>query len=937
MIELYLVNQTTRDQAKDYRLYHHRVMDVQYDVCITNGQHHPMQFSLAPREYQYEPLREVDGYGHACALIRVGQNHLRTEFMPTVHQPWIDTPSAQDVGMAQEPEFKLLSRDPLPLLNALIDAMKRYRGTWRDEVAALERQKDPRAQAAADDLAMFEDEIFRAEQGMAALREDAELMRAFQLMNETMLRAVQAQRKPFQAWRLFQIGFLLTQLPAIQERLDTQTATRPSPEAAEFADVLHFATGGGKTEAYLGIILVSILYQRLRGRRYGVSAWMRFPLRMLSVQQFQRLAYVIGQANEIKAREGLAGHPFTIGYYTGRGTPNRISSTFGEYAATYLPRIAEDPDAAQRFRFVNHCPHCSNPVRVDIRPETFRIAHVCTNAECWSNHLAPTGDYREGIRGELGIYISDEECYRYLPTALVGTLDKLAVLGPNPRFPNFFGTARYFCPDHGFSVESSCRGPVVQKNAKGWGEMGTCPNNSRTSTVRTVPVAPLIDPGFPLLINDELHLLGEDLGNFDAHYETVLAHLQRTAPGGLPPKVLAATATIRKFEHHIQHLYLLRGRRFPSGGMHLEESFYKRRRKAADETPLYRRTHVGLLPLSTVVDRVPSVVCDANEHYQALVRQMLAELTEDPSGAAARMGFAAGDGADIAEHLHDALRLSLVYAVRTTHADLAMRLFGENAAALRARGEPEPVFHRLDGQVDLGEIQEVVEKVERDDPDDPLDEIVATSVVSHGVDLARLNIVLFTGWPSSTSEYLQASSRSGRTHPGMVLVGLSYTKMFEASVFSNFTAFHHFIERLIETVPINRYAPNVLERTLPGAFNALVLNWVPRQPWGAGLRHEALSLSEALNSDSSAIPDFTEELVRAFRFDQARALGVFNSQQLDAAEAQLRDQARRMVGYFRRVADRHAKKRVSEVLAKLGGYPPTGQQPADSSSVKNGS
>lgn len=920
LAELFLVNHTQRDVAEWYRLYEHRVMDVHFETRVTRGRHRPMRFALQPHEYRYEPLAEIDGYGQMCALERRGENHLATNTFPTYEQPWIETPSAADIGISAPLAFSDLAKDPLGTAHEIVAAMNRYLSEWDRRVAAMHQAGHPGAAHAEQDRERFADERDRVERGLRLLEGDPVILRAFKLMNETMGAAVEVQGKPFREWRLFQFVFILTQIAAIYERFDPALQS----ETAEYgyADVLWFPTGGGKTEAYLGLIALALFYQRLKGRTYGVGAWMRFPLRMLSVQQFQRLAYVVGQANRIKVREGIGGYPFTIGYYTGEGTPNYVSNTSSYAVANYLPRLVEHPQWETRLRFVNRCPYCNNDVTVQADIPRFRIKHVCTNRDCWSHTGVPSGLEGEGIRGELGMFVSDEECYRYLPSVLVGTLDKLAVIGHNSAFQNFFGAVTHYCPDHGFLAEGRCKNRTVTRTAAGWSEPVQCPNSTRSEPKQTLRVPALADPGFPLLINDELHLLREDLGNFDAHYETLLAHVQTGWPGGRPPKLLAATATIRDYEHHVHHLYLRHARRFPAPGVDRDNSFYTRIRKDHETgTPLVRRTYIGVIPVGTGIRMAERVAGDANESYQDLIDAALAGLRADPETEAGTLGFAQERADDLARHIEAHQRLSLVYATRMVTADYINRRFDEVNQARREHGLAERAYERLDGQTPLGKIQDVIERIERDVKTDPCHEVVATSVVSHGVDLERLNMEFFGAWPPSTAEYLQASSRSGRVHPGIILVALSYAKLFEATVFAHFVAYHSFIERLVESVPINRFAPNVLERTLPGIVHALLLNWARRQPWGADIRREARTVRDALERPG-AFDQLVAEAVSALCFDDAERLGAFDPAVLKQAREQAREEAERLVGKLRGLPARFYKDMVSEVLRRLYGHGP---------------
>lgn len=699
---------------------------------------------------------------------------------------------------------------------------------------------DERSVAIADSQA-FSAEISLIKDGIALLRQDADLLQSFIWMNEAMSRAIKLQGKSFKGWHLFQLGFILTQIRSIYERhAQVDSATN----SWDYADVLWFATGGGKTEAYLGIISMAMLYARKSGREYGVTAWMRFPLRMLSVQQFQRLSYVMAQSNIIREREKLEGWPFTIGYYTGGGTPNAISSSYEELH--FLPLMTEEK--LRELRFISDCPYCGqiDSVQVTRNLAKARISHVCSNQHCWSNTAASAGNLGQGIRGEIGIYISDEETYRFLPTVLVGTVDKLAVISHNQRFANFFGAARYYCPEHGFSQTSICEHKRIVKEADSF-KANPCGNNTRSSMVKVANIAAMRDPGISFAIQDELHLLRESLGNFDAHYESLLSTLQ-SYHGGKPPKILAATATIKEFESHIHHLYLKRARRFPSPGINQGESFYARKAvNPANDEPLIRRWFAGILPIGRG-NVAMQAVAEVSAKYLDQVDEWREALIKDDARLMNRLGIDTSKTGDVLAYIEKNLNADLIYA-NSKRNILEVQRFLDEKSGERIE---ERTSILLDGNTRLDRILNAIHHVENKLPSDTCRTLVATSVVSHGVDIAELNFMVMAGWPKSTAEYIQASARSGRVHPGIVMCVLSSKQLFESGVFMNFNDMHLFLDKLVDSVPINRFAPNVLDRTLPGILSAVILNWGRQQSWGGDLNRNVKPLVTALQSTAGA-------------------------------------------------------------------------------------
>ncbi|MEJ2041961.1 MAG: helicase C-terminal domain-containing protein [Reinekea sp.] len=418
--------------------------------------------------------------------------------------------------------------------------------------------------------------------------------------------------------------------------------------------------------------------------------------------------------------------------------------------------------------------------------------------------------------------MSDEEVYRYLPTVLVGTIDKLSVIGHNKRFKALLGYSPFFCPNHGFTFQSKCEHRVIGRDDTGVPLSEPCGNNTRTSAVRVIPSPPSMKAGISFILQDELHLLKENTGNFDAHYESTMRALQ-IANGAREPKILSATATIKGYEDHIHHLYQKHARRFPSPGMKQGESFYSRAEINDQGEPLIQRWYAGVLPIGSgrVMQRSAAL---ASDKFLSLIDDWLRELRVDPASLCEFVGIQPGQVDLFIKYIETFLNTCLIYS----------NSMNDNTDIHRALDEFQEgkgrVYEHLDGNSTLEEIQNIIHQVERKEPDNPFRQIVATSVVSHGVDIHRLNFMVMAGWPKSISEYLQASARAGRVEPGIVLNVLNSKTLYQSHVFLDFQDYHRFMDRMVETVPVNRFAPNLPERTLPGVVNAAILNWLVQQP-----------------------------------------------------------------------------------------------------------
>jgi len=916
LLEIYLQNNTDPLVGRTYGLMRPCLLDVEFDANLTEGRQHDVPHRLQPEDYRYQLEDGVAGYGVTCAVEKVSDQRFRTNSMPLFAQARVDAPTPAEVGMPMEASFELLKEKPLQVLDGFLAALKNYNAVWDAVDDELEKAgKVAELFAVRADRKDYEREVKLIADGVDLLRTHEDLMRCFCWMNEAMGNAIRLQGKSFKGWHLFQLGFILTQIRAVYER---HALAHERQGVSQFADVLWFSTGGGKTEAYLGIIVFAMLYGRIRGRQYGTTAWMRFPLRMLSAQQFQRLSYVVAQAEMLRCREEIKGHPFTVGYYTGSGTPGRISRSDAKGTDIWLPEV--DNEQLERYRFITDCPYCGTKGAVHMTRDVNRVRmlHRCDNPTCWSNTKASPGEYGEGIVGEIGIYVSDEECYRYLPSVLVGTVDKLAVIAHNERFAGYLGAFRHYCPEHGFTSDAKCKHQRIRKMLHGDAyESVECGNNSRTSKVRTFQMPPMLDPGFSFLIQDELHLLRESLGNFDSHYETLLQALQ-VGHGGQPSKVLAATATIKDFQNHILHLYMRPGHRFPTPGASRGESFYARVSRENNE-PLVRRWFAGVLPLSFTRGGTEQATAEVASRYLDQIDEWLEGLaTLDPK-VLAQCGVLAERASLVRQYIGKFLNTDLIYANQKRQTTAIL----EHLDNVNSRDGKNRTHLLLDGQTPLDDILGAIHHVESKGTEDPMRHLVATSVVSHGVDIAELNFMVLDGWPRSTAEYIQSSARSGRVQPGIIMSILSSGKLFESGVFLNFGDYHFFLDKLVDSVPINRFAPNVLQRTLPGVFTAVVFNWAKFQPgWGVNLNRYASQMHKVLNESSGEARMRLREMLVAALDVPSAVEPHFDRRVLSAFRKQLEDEIDRGLHRLQHLNASSADKDLGTALESIYQFPP---------------
>ena len=759
----------------------------------------PFELELAPRGFRYN--RHLWGRGFNCAV--EDRRTDKAETFSTTHTP-IYTQMRYVTQTEPSARFADLAQDPLPTLDNILRAMEEYQQTWEQQRQHyISNDPNWETEFASEfdrDRQNFADEISRFRRGYELIRTNRDVQQAFQLTNETFRRLghhPQPARRKY-SWRLFQLVFLVSQIPGIAALANPNS---PDMSEREMVDIIYFPTGGGKTEAYLGTIVFHCFFDRLRGKAAGVTAWTRFPLRLLTLQQTQRMADAIAMADLVRGEQTdrrLSGRDvdgFAVGYFVGsEATPNELINPSYRYAkgkdsATWSQ--ASDPNARQRWKRVISCPSCRTAtVRVDFDPNAVRIIHRCTQPNC----AFPNG--------EIPLYVVDNEIYRYLPCVIVGTIDKLASLGNQRKLSQLFGQVDGRCSQHGYY-----KGKCCQKD---------CSNGRLLQAGRPRGLS-----GPTLFVQDELHLLKEGLGTFDGHYETFTQQLQQEFGQTTPLKAIASSATIEAFERQVEHLYGRsqdRARVFPGPGPTLSESFY------AQTLNYPSRLFVGIIPHNKTIF---NAILELIEWYH----QELQRLQLLPANEANPYKGCLVPNSPQWHNLLDFYVTSLSYflgkkELDSIHTDIEGHV---NPNLQGDRYQPLEI-HELTGGTSTDEVTRILERLEQRANPNVADAVLATNMVSHGVDVDRFNAMIFYGMPRQNAEYIQASSRVGRSHVGIVFNCLHPARERDQSHYTYFVKFHEFLGQLVEPVAINRWATKSIDRTLPGLFMAVLLQILATRP-----------------------------------------------------------------------------------------------------------
>ncbi|WP_135365722.1 helicase-related protein [Halosimplex halophilum] len=877
----------------------------------------PFTFDPLPEDFRYN--RDLWGHGRNCTVTAPERNdqqvdengvppgrrapaaaptanRLETQFIPQYRQLVYESADRN-----VDATFEVLADLEDGGLDTLDDIAAEMRQYLREEYdAALEQYReredwddDPKTGDLADfndDRDAFEREIKRFERGIECLRQHPETVgRAFELMNEAMDRMHE-----FPGWRLFQLVFIVMEVPDVASREyeewsevswrdgSTEDRAEGADSPLDVVDVLWFPTGGGKTEAFLGVAVWSMFFDRLRGKNFGVTAWTKFPLRLLSLQQFQRMTETVMYADLVRREQSDIGthpsRPFSMGYLVGKGnTPNALTGYDNNNHQRYQGPSGES--LRREAKVVPNCPACGADIEVRITEDDHRLTHCCTGSsfECpWqSRSLDSSETYAEE---ELPVHVVDNELYRYAPTIIAGTIDKITAVGYQRKFAHLItGEMDLECPIHGFASLGECT------------EKYGCPIDKDDFSDMARPVEPY-DPAPSLMVPDELHLLEESMGSFDGHYETGVAELQELVEAG-KTKVIAPTATITGFEDQVHNLFMRPAERFPSPGPYLRENFY------AQERAETQRYYIGLVPHGkTHINSIIDLLFYYHREIQNLFRKSLNEPTQVLTGAAL-------EGTDTtapleADSIDEVLALLSYYSTSITYLlskkdgdRLDQSIVSQLDAYLQEDGRPPLASERMTGGTGFETIMEVLDIVEdpwdeeadkqilnrlidrgvleeevtdsvlslRSTLENSLDEenevvdsdqfdverarasedtrealawllasrlntITATNMIAHGVDVDRFNMMTFFGMPRGTAEYIQASSRAGRSRPGLVFNVAHPIRERDLSHYHFFEKYHAFLDRLVEPVPINRWAKNSVKQTHPGLFMGLLLN-----------------------------------------------------------------------------------------------------------------
>lgn len=706
---------------------------------------------LASAALLYRKVRNF-GIGHGCSVVweptnKAWTSRISTDFLPQseLHRAKAD---AADSGANLDLEFlsTASNEDIGSSLLMLVEDYRRWIAAQLIEIPAVETELQDTARRHLTEAAGAADRI---EAGIRLLINDSYSMDAFKLANGAML--IQRNRQDWirsgaegvaptttQSWRPFQIAFVLINLPAL--------ADRSHPDRS-LADLLWFPTGGGKTEAYLGLIAFSLFRRRLINREVeGVAVIMRYTLRLLTIQQFERAAMLMCSLETVrKADVGRLGDKaFSIGLWVGQGaTPNSLDD-----ARRSLNKLERHEEVLESNPVqLTRCPWCNTILLANVNYRIERTPRRHLHIAC----RKPSCNFSSG----LPVHVVDEDIYAELPELLIGTVDKFARMPWKEEVAGLFGH-------------------------------------------------PAGNPPPDLIIQDELHLISGPLGSVVGLYEIAVDAACQSGDPDNPTraKIIASTATIRRATDQVQAIFNRGVAQFPPPGLEPDNSYFA---AVSTRDEAGTRLYIGAMAPgtshATLMIRIYAALLQAAQDLPG------SDTDRDPYwtllGYFNSLRVLGGAYLQVEADVDDRLKV------------LAGRLKDGKQRKLRAPSE-------LTSRVSSSEIPQRLKALENPYPstkENKADDVVlATNMISVGLDVDRLGLMAVMGQPQSSSEYIQATSRVGRKFPGLVVTIYNAARSRDRSHYESFLPFHQALYRAVEATSATPFAARARDRALHAAL-----------------------------------------------------------------------------------------------------------------------
>ena len=699
-------------------------------------------------------------YGHGCSSVHV-ENHgivaeVKSEFVPQYRMLqmmprlfdnseylYMNYWSKADRSVAcyQLDSFIMRYQEWYTVLKKNTELIAKYPDTASDSFKKIERC------------------ISRLRSGVEVLRKNDIAWKSFVYMNEAMLlqRVKTKHCSPdIVSWYPFQMAYILQIIPDIVDN---------DSEFHKDVDLLWFPTGGGKTEAYLGLSAFSIFFRRLskdNNNINGVTIIMRYTLRLLTLQQFERATALVCACEHMRKKYSIPGDEISIGLWIGSGmTPNHIDD-----ASETLKKIREDSTATiyeANPMQITKCPWCGAEIGVG----GYEIVGGAMNISCCNN---PDCEFHS----HLPIYVVDDDIYRVAPTFVLSTVDKFARITWEEQAGNLLGA-------------NGCQPPE-------------------------------------LIIQDELHLISGPLGSITGIYEIAIENICKHY--GKVPKIIASTATVKNADNQIKILYNRKMIQFPPNGLSHTDSFFA---IEADESKRPARTYIGLCSIGSGTSEMLIKIFALLTFMKHLYR-LQGKPTDVIDQFYTSVGYfntlkeLGSNSIIISDRITAEIKYLATYKFQKEAEKVNLKIDGNNADI--------PSYFKSDELTSRNSAKEIKLVLERlankYTSEDCFDYIMASNMLSVGIDIDRLGVMCVYGQPKSNSEYIQATSRVGRTNPGLVISLYNSMRSRDKSYYEQFGYYHSSFYKYVESTSVTSYSSRAVEKALHCAMMAIIRHTIPK-------------------------------------------------------------------------------------------------------------
>lgn len=707
----------------------------------------------------YQNIRNYAS-GHGCAVDwehKGGLLTIRSAFLPRFEVLQMKPSLAFSGNVLSMKYLSTASKEDV--INGLGLLVTSYKEWINKQRSVINQKEFLYPDIAKENLIKCDETADRIQKSIECLHNDV-VFRAFSLAN----RAMFMQRKQGLInnntyknddsikWYPFQIAFFVQEINSF---------VNPSSEDRKLVDLLWFPTGGGKTEAYLGIAAFCIFLRRLRGGGDGVTVIMRYTMRLLTFQQFERASALICACEIIRKEQNIPGGEIGIGLWAGQAlTPNKL-----DVAKKIVDGGLEANEETGNPIQLRKCPWCGaeiNKQNYSCDMKTKRMYVKCPGK----------GGRKCIFSNGLPVHLIDEDIYANKPTYIVATIDKFAQIALNEECASLFGK-----------------------------KVGKKPPE--------------------LIIQDELHLISGPLGTITGLYEAAIKKLCEY--NGVNAKIIASTATIRNAKEQINALYASEYAQFPPQAINLNNSFFA---EISNRNEKPGRLYLGCMAIgtspTTMMIRVMAALLYGSRYLYELddfdenIIDAYWTITgyfntlRELGGAIVRV---VDDIQDRFQFLRDA-KFADVYPMK--RCDYRYDHYKE----LTSREKSE----------DIGKViqEELTKPFRKDGSTYPYDFVLASNMISVGVDVGRLGSMVVVGQPFSTAEYIQATSRVGRSTPGIVLTTYNQAKSRDRSHYEQFSQYHSSFYKYVEATSITPFADRARDRALQTLYVILCRYNIPQ-------------------------------------------------------------------------------------------------------------